>query len=109
MVSNATLPTGTLDAEWPSGWQQHWQWQQLAARYGHCLFKAGLPQGGKAPMQLGCYLRYMQQQADEDPLYIFDEDFAAAAPGMLQWYAVPSWLPQDLMSCMGKFTRQRGP
>jgi hypothetical protein len=92
---------GTLEAEWPQGWQQHWTWQQLAATNGHCTFKTGLPQGGKALMQLGHYIQYMQQQADEDPLYIFDEDFAAAAPGMTQWYQAPSWLPGDLLECAG--------
>jgi hypothetical protein len=36
-------------------------------------------------MQLSTYLQYMQHQTDEDSLYIFDEDLAAAAPGMLEW------------------------
>jgi hypothetical protein len=53
-------------------------------------------------MQLGQYIQYMQQQADEDPLYIFDEDFAAAASGMTQWYQVPSWVPDDLLESAGK-------
>jgi hypothetical protein len=48
------------------------------------------------------YASYMVQQTDEEPLYVFDEDFGEAAPGMLQWYKPPSAIGQDLAAVLRK-------
>lgn len=52
-------------------------------------------------MRFRDYVDYMLRQADEEPLYIFDEDFGDAAPGMLQWYAAPRVMDQDFAALLG--------
>lgn len=91
-----------MDAEWPAGWQQHWQLSNLSATYSTAVFKASRPSGGKTTMRFADYVDYMIRQADEEPLYVFDEEFGEAAPGMLQWYTPPSVITQDLTSVLGE-------
>jgi hypothetical protein len=44
----------------------------------------------------------MTRQADEDPLYVFDEDFGEASPGVLGWYTAPSVVQRDLAAALRK-------
>ena len=44
----------------------------------------------------------MQRQADEEPLYIFDHDFVAAAPELATEYTVPHVFDQDLLQLLGE-------
>ncbi|KAF6245557.1 hypothetical protein COO60DRAFT_32754 [Scenedesmus sp. NREL 46B-D3] len=74
MPAQPVILTGYMDDEWPAGWQQHWQLDSLAAAYGSSLLRASKPSGGKAALRLADYAAYMAQQADEEPLYVFDGD-----------------------------------
>lgn len=99
--------TKTLNnADVAAGWQQHWQLDSLAAAYGSTLFSASKPSGGKAAVLLSDYiLSYMARQADEEPLYVFDEDIGEAAPGMLSWYAAPSVVQGALAAVLREWGR----
>jgi hypothetical protein len=83
-----------------AGWQQHWQLGSLAATYGSTAFRASQPSGSKTAVCFADYATYMVQQADEEPLYVFDEEFGEAAPGMLDWYKSPSVTGQDLAAVL---------
>jgi hypothetical protein len=75
----------------------------LAAAYGSRIFQASKPSGGKMQVLLQDYIQhYMARQADEEPLYVFDEDFGATAPEMLQWYRPPRVVQEDLAAVLRK-------
>lgn len=94
--------TGFMAAEWPPGWQQHWQLQQLVQQHGQQQFWVSRPSGGKAKMTLAAYADYMLSQRDEEPLYVFDEGFGEAAPQLLQAYCAPSVIGPDFSSLLSE-------
>eukprot|EP00775_Hariotina_reticulata_P009836 gene9836-9995_t len=55
-------------------------------------------------MQFGEYVQYMMTQEDEEPLYVFDDDFGEVCPNLLQWYVAPSLLSEDLTACLDDVT-----
>jgi hypothetical protein len=85
----------------------HWSLEALWAR-GGCNGGGG---GGGGPrlrvgdadgddgqpvrMALRDFLQYLVAQTDDDPLYLFDEDFCKACPEMLTDYSVPAELFVD--------------
>eukprot|EP00879_Flechtneria_rotunda_P023143 GHRR01024468.1.p1 GENE.GHRR01024468.1~~GHRR01024468.1.p1 ORF type:complete len:316 (+),score=104.76 GHRR01024468.1:277-1224(+) len=105
LPAQPVILTGFMSAEWPEGWQQHWQLDQLAELYCDRVFRASRPLGGKTKMRFRDYVDYMLRQADEEPLYIFDEDFADSAPEMLDWYKAPSVIVQDHTSVLAPSMR----
>lgn len=60
-------------------------------------------------VKLKYFLRYMEHQTDDSPLYIFDSHFDDhdVAKGLLEDFAVPSYFPDDLFSLVGE--RRRPP
>ncbi|KAG2497828.1 hypothetical protein HYH03_004098 [Edaphochlamys debaryana] len=77
-----------------------WELPALSAAFPAARFKVSKPHGGRALMTLPAYVDYMARQADEEPLYIFDPDFAEAAPGIRQMYDVPHVFAEDYMDCL---------
>ena len=55
-----------------------------------------------------CILPLVQRQGDEEPLYIFDHDFVAAAPELAAEYTVPHVFDQDLLQLLGGCRGGRG-
>lgn len=55
------------------------------------------------------FLRYLEQQTDDSPLYVFDSHFDdhEVAKGLLEDFHVPSYFPDDLFSLVGE--RRRPP
>ena len=49
----------------------------------------------------------VQRQGDEEPLYIFDHDFIAAAPELAAEYTVPHVFDQDLLQLLGGWMTER--
>lgn len=91
MVSGVT-------ASWPV---DSWSLPNLLAKYSAATFTASKPSGGKIPVRLDDFLAYMSTQHDEDPLYIFDQDFGTTCPELLQQYQVPPFIPQDYYKVLG--------
>lgn len=60
-------------------------------------------------VKLKYFLRYMEHQTDDSPLYIFDSHFDdhEVAKGLLEDFAVPRYFPDDLFSLVGE--RRRPP
>lgn len=50
-----------------------WTPDQLVNKYGDTQFRISQRSANKISMKLKDYVSYMQEQHDEDPLYIFDD------------------------------------
>lgn len=46
-------------------------------------------------MPLKMYMHYMQNNRDEEPIYLFDGKFGERAPGLLEDYKVPDYFQED--------------
>ncbi|KAK9854449.1 hypothetical protein WJX84_003525 [Apatococcus fuscideae] len=60
---------------------------------------------GEYPMDFDKYLTYMDGNADEMPLYLFDKHFADKAPSLAQDYQLPPQFSDDLFAAMGEKDR----
>ena len=60
-------------------------------------------------VKLKYFLRYMQHQRDDSPLYIFDSHFDEyeTSKFLLEDFRVPDYFPDDLFSLVGE--RRRPP
>lgn len=69
----------------------------------HLLFRSLLK------VKVKYFLRYLEHQTDDSPLYIFDSHFDdhEVAKGLLEDFHVPSYFPDDLFSLVGE--RRRPP
>ncbi|PWA69426.1 transferase, transferring glycosyl group [Artemisia annua] len=72
-----------------------WTPEQLLVKYGSTPFKISQKSAKKLSMKFEDYVSYMQEQHDEDPLYIFDDKFGDVAPDLLKDYSVPHLFPDD--------------
>ncbi|KAI3751617.1 hypothetical protein L2E82_22708 [Cichorium intybus] len=72
-----------------------WTPEQLLLKYGDKPFRISQRSAKKLSMKFKDYVSYMQEQHDEDPLYIFDDKFGEVAPDLLKDYSVPHLFPDD--------------
>eukprot|EP00850_Spirogloea_muscicola_P003748 SM000015S01248 [mRNA] locus=s15:802563:808955:+ [translate_table: standard] len=88
-----------------AAWPAMRRWSSLgalaAAAPAGAAFKVSQSQGKKVTMELKDYLAYMDQQRDEEPLYIFDEKFGETAPALLDDYRAPPQVVEDYLSLLG--------
>ena len=78
-----------------------WDVDALDRSFGEITFTVSCRDGG-FEMQLRNFLEYARMQWDEDPLYLFDSDFATKASAVVQDYTLPSIFSNDLMPLLGK-------
>ncbi|XP_068641349.1 lysine-specific demethylase JMJ21 [Aristolochia californica] len=88
---------------WPA--RATWTTDQLLEKYGDTPFKISQRSRKKITMKFKDYVTYMNIQHDEDPLYIFDDKFGEAAPGLLEDYRVPHMFQEDLFDVLDKDQR----
>ncbi|KAL4556455.1 hypothetical protein LXL04_039108 [Taraxacum kok-saghyz] len=72
-----------------------WTPEQLLDKYRDTPFRISQRSAKKLSMKFEDYVSYMQEQHDEDPLYIFDDKFGEVAPDLLKDYSVPHLFPDD--------------
>ncbi|KAK9069527.1 hypothetical protein SSX86_011431 [Deinandra increscens subsp. villosa] len=72
-----------------------WTPEQLLIKYEDTSFRISQRSANKVAMKLKDYVSYIQEQHDEDPLYIFDDKFGEVAPDLLKDYSVPHLFPDD--------------
>ncbi|EGG15302.1 transcription factor jumonji [Cavenderia fasciculata] len=92
-----------VQKEWPA--QKEWTKERLVERFGDITFKITHQDHKRIPMTFRDYARYMSEQCDEEPLYVFDDAFGEKAPDMLSEYSVPPYFPEDLFACSGEKER----
>ncbi|XP_057974918.1 lysine-specific demethylase JMJ21 isoform X2 [Malania oleifera] len=88
---------------WPA--RSTWTTDQLLLKYGKTAFKISQKSAQKITMKFKDYVSYMELQHDEDPLYIFDEKFGEAEPGLLNDYTVPYLFQEDLFDVLDRDER----
>lgn len=52
-------------------------------------------------MRLCDLAAYLNDQCDEEPLYLFDGDFGVNAPDLLKDYKIPRVFSDDLLASLG--------
>ncbi|KAL7085513.1 hypothetical protein ACP275_14G285000 [Erythranthe tilingii] len=82
-----------LTDNWPA--RKSWTSEQLSLKYSDTKFRISQRSSKKVNMKFKDYISYIQIQHDEDPLYIFDDKFAEAAPDLLKDYSVPYLFQED--------------
>ncbi|KAK3016296.1 hypothetical protein RJ639_007616 [Escallonia herrerae] len=82
-----------------------WTPEQLLLNYGDTAFRISQRSSAKITMKLKDYVSYIQMQHDEDPLYIFDETFGEAEPGLPKDYSVPHLFCEDFFDVLDRDQR----
>ncbi|KAK2972518.1 hypothetical protein RJ640_006584, partial [Escallonia rubra] len=82
-----------------------WTPEQLLLNCGDTVFRISQRSSGKITMKLKDYVSYIQMQHDEDPLYIFDDTFGEAEPGLLKDYSVPHLFCEDFFDVLDRDQR----
>ncbi|KAI7741220.1 hypothetical protein M8C21_019779 [Ambrosia artemisiifolia] len=77
-----------------------WTPEQMLSKYGDTSFRISQRSSNKIAMKLKDYVFYMQEQHDEDPLYIFDDKFGEVSPDLLKDYSVPHLFPDDYFNVL---------
>eukprot|EP01138_Halocafeteria_seosinensis_P003698 gb/GECG01003779.1/.p1 GENE.gb/GECG01003779.1/~~gb/GECG01003779.1/.p1 ORF type:complete len:432 (+),score=35.55 gb/GECG01003779.1/:1-1296(+) len=98
---------GIVD-EWPA--KTRWEIEEIYEKYRHRKFKCGEDDDGRSVrIKMKYFLRYMAEQRDDSPMYIFDSSFDddSKAQGILSEYSVPVYFNDDLFSLVGE--RKRPP
>jgi histone arginine demethylase JMJD6 len=84
---------------------ENWTFKKLAKRYGNQLFKAGEDDDGyKIKMKLKYFIKYLCNNQDDSPLYVFDSNFYEVnnqAKTIMDDFSCPSYFPEDLFALTG--------
>ncbi|OWA51348.1 Bifunctional arginine demethylase and lysyl-hydroxylase JMJD6 [Hypsibius exemplaris] len=92
-------PVVLLNAQ--SGWNavETWTVENLLKKYGNERFKVGEDDDGySVRMSLRHYLKYMKEQHDDSPMYIFDSSFVERTgdAALVKDYFLPHYFEDDL-------------
>ena len=69
------------------------------------MFKVGEDDDGyKVKVKFKYFLKYMEKNRDDSPLYVFDGNYDddSVSKCLLEHYSVPSYFPDDLFSLVGE-------
>jgi len=83
-------------------------WEWLRTSLGERLFKVGEDDDGyKVKVKFKYFMRYLRENADDSPLYVFDSTFDDdnVASCLLRGYHIPSYFRDDLFSLCGEKRR----
>jgi hypothetical protein len=81
--------------KWPA--IENWTPEKLCQRFKDKIYKIGEynRRGQRVKMTFGNFFRYMKEQKDEEPMYLFDNAFGERVPEMLKDYSVPQYFQED--------------
>lgn len=86
----------------------NWTPTLLKENYRHRLFKCGEDDDGyKVKIKMKYFIKYMKDNVDDSPLYIFDSNYDddSVSKALLKDYKVPDYFPEDLFSLVGEDRR----
>jgi hypothetical protein len=81
--------------------QYNWTKEKLLERHADTKFRTG----GGFKMKLRRFFRYLERQHEQQPLYLFDQNYPENAEPMGSEYAVPPYFPEDLFEITGEDDR----
>lgn len=92
------------------GWKapKEWTFDKLKRKYKNRPFKVGEDDDGyKVKLKMKYFLKYLQNNSDDSPLYIFDGNYDedSTSKDLLQDYQKPSYFRDDLFSLVGEKKR----
>jgi hypothetical protein len=85
-----------------------WNLTDIASLYRNRLMKCGEDDNGKSvKVKVKYFVRYLQVQQDDSPLYIFDSNYDEdrIAKGLLKDYSPPAYFRDDLFRLVGEDRR----
>ena len=101
------IPCVITDAisHWPA--MKKWSKEDMIKKYGERKFTTDENEHKKIKlkMKLKDYFQYSFYQNDEDPIYLFDPEFATAAPELLDDYDIPIYFREDFFDKLSVFQR----
>jgi histone arginine demethylase JMJD6 len=91
-------------------WQATFSWtfKKIKKNYKKAHLKCGEDDNGKSiRMKFKYFMKYLNKQTDDSPLYIFDSSFddREDTKPLLEDYQVPKYFPQDLFELVGEDRR----
>ena len=103
------IPVIISDIPLEENWQalNRWTLKDLK-RYGRREFKCGEDdEGYKVKIKMKYFLKYVKENTDDSPLYIFDSSFDndSVSKALLEDFKPPSFFPDDLFSLVGESRR----
>lgn len=103
-------PVIILDVPAQENWNaaHAWTLSKLNSRFKDRMFKVGEDDDGyKVKAKLKYFLKYMERNKDDSPLYVFDGNFDGddVSRSLLADYKVPSYFTDDLFSLVGEDKR----
>ncbi|EKX39010.1 hypothetical protein GUITHDRAFT_76659 [Guillardia theta CCMP2712] len=105
-ASRPCIIRGAMD-----GWRAYGKWslEWLAQEHGDVELRCGDDEEGeRVEIKLSHFVRYMQEQEDDNPLYVFDENFAddeKETASMAQDFSIPTYFQEDLFKYLGEDDR----
>jgi len=106
-----TLPVVIAGVPARQGWSAvgTWtDWEWLHTSLGERLFKVGEDDDGyKVKVKFKYFMRYLRENEDDSPLYVFDSTFDDdnVASCLLSGYNIPAYFRDDLFSLVGEKRR----
>lgn len=96
----------TMMEDWSA--TKNWELDKLKEKYGSRYFKVGEDDDGYAvKVKFKHFVKYLRNNTDDSPLYIFDSHFDSdkISMSLLSDYRVPSYFPDDFFSLVGEKKR----
>lgn len=81
--------------------QYNWTKAKLLERHGSTKFRTG----GGFKVKLHRFFKYLENQHEQQPLYLFDQNYPENAEPMGAEYFVPPYFPEDLFEITGEDDR----
>lgn len=79
-----------------------WTLDDFVQSFWNVSFSVEQPFGESIKMQLTNFMEYVTVQQDEDPLYLFDADFASKTEAFSNDCGLPAIFNDDLLPLLGK-------
>jgi histone arginine demethylase JMJD6 len=93
---------------WKALHQNTWSFSNIKSKLKERLFKVGEDDDGyKVKVKMGYFLKYLNENKDDSPLYVFDSNYDndPVSKILLEDYTPPSYFKEDLFELIGEKRR----
>ncbi|KAJ9473416.1 Bifunctional arginine demethylase and lysyl-hydroxylase PSR [Diplonema papillatum] len=99
-IENRVVLISGIPDEWSP---RDWSYSGLLKSFGEEKFKVGKDDHGTTlKLKLKTYMKYVERQTDDSPLYVFDSNLGGKAvkAQIASSYTVPRYFPDDMFACL---------